>query len=93
MKHDALRDFCDLILCGHGTDPDDSFGNIASEDRQPVRPQYYFISSDDGAPDLEDFFGLLRISRRCGDLILLSIRKNFRMMTVSWNGWRSFLCN
>ena len=85
---DALKDFCNLILCehneevfrycrrclenavdeycgipdilyvlsGYDIDPDDPFGNNASEDRQLVKPQYYLISSDAGAPDLEDFF-------------------------------------
>ena len=85
---DALKDFCNLILCehnekvfrycrrclenavdeycgipdilyvlsGYDIDPDDPFGNNASEGRQLVKPQYYLISSDAGAPDLEDFF-------------------------------------
>lgn len=44
------------VLSGHDVDPDDPFGNTASEDKQPVKPQYYLISSDAGAPDLEDFF-------------------------------------
>lgn len=85
---DALKDFCDLILCGHhedalircrehmenaddeyggipnvlyllsgmDSDPDDPWGNVADEEKQVVKPQYYFVSSDAGAPDLEDFF-------------------------------------
>ena len=44
------------VLSGHDVDPDDPFGNMASEDKQPVKSQYYLISSDAGAPDLEDFF-------------------------------------
>ncbi len=44
------------VLSGHDVDPDDPFGNTADEDKQPVKPQYYLISSDAGAPDLEDFF-------------------------------------
>ena len=44
------------VLSGNDVDPDDPFGNNASEDRQLVKPQYYLISSDAGAPDLEDFF-------------------------------------
>lgn len=43
-------------LSGNDTDPDDPFGNTASEDKQYVNPQYYLVSSDAGAPDLEDFF-------------------------------------
>ena len=44
------------VLSGHDVDPDDPFVNMASEDKQPVKSQYYLISSDAGAPDLEDFF-------------------------------------
>lgn len=44
------------VLSGHDIDPEDPFGNIADEDKQLVKPQYYFISSDAGAPELEDFF-------------------------------------
>lgn len=44
------------VLSGHDVDPDDPFGNMASEDKKSVKPQYYLISSDAGAPDLEDFF-------------------------------------
>ena len=41
------------VLSGHDTDPS---GDLVDEDKQLVKPQYYFISSDAGAPDLEDFF-------------------------------------
>ena len=44
------------VLSGHDTDPDDPFGNVADEDKQLVKSQYFLISSDAGAPDLEDFF-------------------------------------
>ena len=44
------------VLSGNNTDPDDSFGNSMDKDKQLVKPQYYFISSDAGAPDLDDFF-------------------------------------
>lgn len=44
------------VLSGNDVDPDDPFGNMASEDKQTVKPQSYLISSDAGAPDLEDFF-------------------------------------
>ncbi len=88
---EALKGFCDLILCGHkeevfcrckeclehaadeyggipdilyvlsgnDTEPGDPFGNIADADKQLVKPQYYLISSDAGAPELEDFFWFL----------------------------------
>ena len=44
------------LLSGQDADPDDPFGNTADEEKQLVKPQYYFISSDAGAPCLEDFF-------------------------------------
>ncbi|MEZ3463170.1 MAG: hypothetical protein K1W23_13710 [Lachnospiraceae bacterium] len=44
------------VLSGNDVDPDDPFGNMASDDKQSVKPQYYLISTDAGAPDLEDFF-------------------------------------
>ncbi len=44
------------VLSGNDVDPDDPFGNMASEDKQTVKLQSYLISSDAGAPDLEDFF-------------------------------------
>ncbi len=88
IQTDALKSFCDLILCGHeekvfcrckeclehadddyggiprvlyilsgnDTEPDDPSGDIADEDKPLVKQQFYLISSDAGAPDLEDFF-------------------------------------
>lgn len=85
---DTLKDFCDLILCGHhqdafdqcreymenthdkyggipailyllsgmDSDPNDPWGNVANKEKQFVKPQYYLVSSDAGAPELEDFF-------------------------------------
>lgn len=44
------------VLSGNDVDPDDPFGNMASDDKQSVKPHYYLISTDAGAPDLEDFF-------------------------------------
>lgn len=44
------------VLSGHDIDPDDPFGNIADADKQLVKPQFYLISSDAGAPALKDFF-------------------------------------
>lgn len=44
------------MLSGHAADPEDPFGNTADVEKQLVTPQYYFISSDAGAPALEDFF-------------------------------------
>ncbi|MCI8360904.1 MAG: hypothetical protein HFE86_06175 [Clostridiales bacterium] len=44
------------LLSGQDADPDDPFGNTADAGKQLVKPQYYFISSDAGAPCLEDFF-------------------------------------
>lgn len=44
------------VLSGHAVDPEDPFGNIADLEKQPVKPQYYMVSSDAGAPALEDFF-------------------------------------
>lgn len=44
------------VLSGHDIDPEDPFGNLADENKQLVKSQYYFVSSDAGAPDLEDFF-------------------------------------
>lgn len=44
------------VLSGHDRDPDDPFGNIADDDKQLVKSQSYLISSDAGAPCLEDFF-------------------------------------
>ncbi len=44
------------VLSGHDIDPDDLFGNVADQNKQLVKPQYYFVSSDAGAPALEDFF-------------------------------------
>lgn len=43
------------VLSGQDVDDDDPFGNIADEEKQLVKPQYYLISSDAGAPGLEDF--------------------------------------
>lgn len=47
------------VLSGNDIDPDDPFGNVADDDKQAVKPQRYLISSDAGAPDLEDFFGFI----------------------------------
>lgn len=44
------------VLSGHDIDPEDPFENLADENKQLVKSQYYFVSSDAGAPDLEDFF-------------------------------------
>jgi len=44
------------VLSGQDVDDNDPFGNVADNDKQLVKPQYYFISSDAGAPNLEDFF-------------------------------------
>ena len=44
------------VLSGNDSDTDDPFENTADEESQLVKPQYYFISSDAGAPGLEDFF-------------------------------------
>ena len=44
------------VLSGNDVDPDDPFGNMASDDKQSVKSHYYLISTDAGAPDLEDFF-------------------------------------
>lgn len=57
----AVDEYCGItdilyVLSGYDIDPDDPFGNNANEDRQLVKLQYYLISSDAGAPALEDFF-------------------------------------
>lgn len=44
------------VLSGNDCEPGDPFGNTASPEKQLVKPQYYLVSSDAGAPDLEDFF-------------------------------------
>ncbi len=44
------------VLSGHDADPEDLWGNVADEEKQAVKPQYYLVSSDAGAPELEDFF-------------------------------------
>ena len=44
------------VLSGHAVDSEDPFGNVADLEKQPVKPQYYMVSSDAGAPALEDFF-------------------------------------
>ncbi len=44
------------VLSGHDIDPDDPYGNVAGADKQLVKSQYYFISSDAGAPAVQDFF-------------------------------------
>ncbi len=55
------------VLSGHAVDPEDPFGNIAYREDQPVRPQYYLISTDAGAPCLEDFFWFIdNIKEACG---------------------------
>ncbi len=47
------------VLSGSDIDPDDPYGNVADADKQLVQPQSYLISSDAGAPELEDFFWYL----------------------------------
>ncbi len=106
---DALKSFCDLILCGHkedvfarckeclenaadeysgipavlyvlsgnDTDPDDPYGNIADEDKQLVKSQYYFISSDAGAPDLADFFEFIENIKKARGLDFTINEDNF----------------
>ena len=44
------------VLSGHAVDSEDPFGNVADLEKQPVKPQYYMVSSDAGAQALEDFF-------------------------------------
>lgn len=44
------------VLSGSDIDPDDPFGNTADEEKQLVKSQYHLISTDAGAPDLNDFF-------------------------------------
>jgi len=44
------------VLSGQDVDDDDPFGNIADDEKQLLKPQYCLISSDAGAPALEDFF-------------------------------------
>ncbi len=45
------------VLSGNDTDPDNLIDeDIADEEKQLVKSQYYFVSSDAGAPELEDFF-------------------------------------
>lgn len=43
------------VLSGQDVDPDDPYGNVADEEKQLVKPQSYLVSSDAGAPALEDF--------------------------------------
>lgn len=65
------------VLSGHDSDPDDPFGNVADEDKQLVKPQYYFISSDAGAPDLEDFFWFVENLKTARGLHFDINKKNF----------------
>lgn len=44
------------LMSGAAADPDDPWGNVADEEKQFAKPQYYLVSSDAGAPELEDFF-------------------------------------
>ena len=55
------------VLSGQDTDQADPFGNVADADKQLLKQQYYFISSDAGAPDLDDFFIYIEnIKAACG---------------------------
>lgn len=64
-------------LSGHDTDPDDPFGNIADADKQLVKSQYYFISSDAGAPCLEDFFWFIESIQKARGLDFVIDKKRF----------------
>ena len=65
------------VLSGNDTDPDDLFENIADEDKQLVKPQYYLISSDAGAPDLEDFFWFIENIKTARGLDFTICEENF----------------
>lgn len=58
------------VLSGQDTDLDE---NIADEDKQLIKSQYYLISSDAGAPCLDDFFWFIEDgikTARCLDFTL-----------------------
>lgn len=65
------------VLSGHDIDPDDPFGNIADESKQLVKPQYYLISSDAGAPALEDFFWFIENIKTARGLDFAINKENF----------------
>lgn len=64
-------------LSGQDIDSDDPFGNVADADKQLVTPQYYFISSDAGAPDLADFFWFIENIQTARGLAFTVDREKF----------------
>ncbi|MDE6744333.1 MAG: hypothetical protein K2J95_10690 [Lachnospiraceae bacterium] len=65
------------VLSGQDIDADDPFGNVADEDKQLVKPQYYLISSDAGAPALEDFFWFIENIKAARGLDFTVNEENF----------------
>ncbi len=81
------------VFSGSDVDENDPYRNVADEDKQLVKPQFYLISTDAGAPELEDFFGTLRILRQHEDYPFLLTEKKFQMITILLNGWQNFHSN
>lgn len=64
-------------LSGQDIDPEDPFGNVADADKQLVKPQYFFVSSDAGAPGLEAFFWFIENIKMARGLDFTVNKENF----------------
>lgn len=65
------------VLSGHDADPQDPFGNTAAPENQLVKPQFYLVSSDAGAPALEDFFWFIENIRAARGLVFSIEKERF----------------
>ncbi len=65
------------VLYGSDIDPDDPYRNVADADKQLVKPQFYLVSSDAGAPALEDFFWYVENIKSARELSFSVEKGNF----------------
>ncbi len=65
------------VLSGSDVDENDPYQNVADKDKQLVKPQFYLISTDAGAPELEDFFWYIENIKTARGLSFPIDRENF----------------
>ena len=65
------------LMSGMAADPDDPWGNVADEEKQFVKPQHYLISTDAGAPELDDFFWFVENVKKARSLDLALDKERF----------------